>query len=167
MLYRYQKPLQEIYDEYLRKYQETGVKPYPDKLLALLLLQEKDKYEPLKVCEGEFYKFYKKQIDEKIEKVINDFHITKEDIISFIEQKGICYREEEYENDKIWFVFAEGFGSMHWAIMYHPSHTPEKVYDECYGCFHGQYKKENTNNRKRTLMRYKEKVRRKNGRQYN
>ena len=60
MLYRYQKPLQEIYNEYLEKYQKKGSIPYPDRLLALLLLQEKDKHEPLKVCEGEFYNFYQK-----------------------------------------------------------------------------------------------------------
>ena len=43
MKYRYQESLQEIYDKYKEKYKKTGIKPYPDKLLALLLLQEKDK----------------------------------------------------------------------------------------------------------------------------
>ena len=167
MLYRYQKPLQEIYNEYLEKHKQTGVKPYPDKLLALLLLQEKDKYKGLKVSEGKFYEFYKNQIDEKIDKVITDFNLTKQDIIGFIEQKGSYYEEENYEHDKIWHVFAEGFGTMHWSRMYHPSYTPEEVYEKCYNCFYGQYRKEFTNTRERTIKRYKEKVRRKYGHKHN
>ena len=151
MQYRYQKSLQEIYDEYLEKHKQTGVKPYPDKLLALLLLQEKDKYEPEYLVNGQFYIKYKNEIDEKIEKVITDFNLTKEDIINFIEQKGIYYKEENYEHDKIWFVFFEGFCAVISTQRWHPSYTNEKAYDECYGCFHGQYKKEKTNTRKRNL----------------
>ena len=163
MQYRYQKSLQEIYDEYLEKHRQTGVKTYPDKLLALLLLQEKNKYEPEHLVNGEFYIKYKKEKDEKIEKVITDFHLTKEDIINFIEQKGIYYEEENYEHDKIWFVFAEGFCAVISTKRWHPSYTNEKAYAEYYGCFHGQYKKEKTNTRKRTLTRYSKKRENKNG----
>lgn len=137
MKINHKKHLQERYDEYLEKHQETGLKPYPDKLLALLLLQEKENYEPLMVCEGEFYEHYQEEIDNKINKVIADFGITKEDIIHFIEQKGIYYREEKFEHDKLWFVFNEGFGAMHWTIMYHKEYSPEKAYYEYYNCFHG------------------------------
>lgn len=157
MLYRYQKSLKEIYNEYLIKYKNTGIKPYPDKLLALLLLQEKDNFEPLMTSEGNFYNVYKKEINEKIEQVISDFNLTKEDIIRFIEEKGLLYQEENYEHDKIWLVFASGFGVMHWSIMYHPSYTPEKAYDMCYNCFKGQYRKDRTNIRKKTLIKYNKK----------
>lgn len=163
MQYRYQKSLQEIYDEYLEKHKQTGVKPYPDKLLALLLLQEKDKYEPEHLVNGDFYNKYKKEINERIEKVITDFDLTEEDIINFIEQKGIYYKEENYEHDKIWFVFFKGFCAVINTQRWHPSYTNEKAYDEYYCCFHGQHKKEKTNTRKRTLTRYKQKRKNKNG----
>ena len=123
-----QNTLQEIYDNYLIDYQITGQRPHPSILLALLLLPEKDNYKPLKVCEGEFYQYYKQEIDNHIHKVIQDFEITKNDIINYIEEAGIFYEEKNYEYDKIWFVFCEGFGAMHWARMYHPSYTPEQVY---------------------------------------
>lgn len=172
MLYRYQKTLQEIYNEYLEKHQKNGIKPYPDKLLALLLLQEKDNYKPEQLVNEMFYKKYQHQIDEKINKVINDFHLTKEDIINFIEQKGILYREETYEHDKIWFVFSEGFSVVIGAMRWNPTQSPEQVYTEALECFHGEYRKEKTNTRKRTKEKYKEqvrlrKIRRKNGYKHN
>lgn len=168
MQYRYQKPLQEIYDEYKEKYNKTGEKPYPDKLLALLLLKEKDKYNPGHLVNGEFYNLYKKEIDAKIEQVINDFEITKEEIIGYIEQKGILYREERYEHDKIWFIFVNGFAVVIGTQRWDPSYTPEKAYEKA---FVENYK-EKTNTRKRTLSRYKEqlrlkKIRSKNGCKYN
>lgn len=128
--------LKTLYQNYLNEFKQTGIKPYPDRLLALLLLPEKDKYEPLKVSEGEFYRFYQQEIDEKINQVINDFQITKEDIINFIEAKGIFSCEENYESDKIWFVFSEGFGVMHGAIVYRPELSPEQIYKESISCFH-------------------------------
>ena len=167
MQYRYQKPLEDIYNEYLEKYQKTASRPYPDKLLALLLLQEKDNYEPEHLSNGSFYKKYKKEIDEKINKVIIDFNITKEDIINYIEQRGICYSEEEYEYLKTWFVFASGFTTVIGTQRWHPSYTPEEAYEKSYNCFYGQYRKENTNTRERTIKRYKEKVRRKYGHKHN
>lgn len=160
MIYRYQKSLQEIYDEYLLKHRETGVKPFPDKLLALLLLQEKDKYEPEGLVNGKFYQKYKKEIDEKIEKVMLDFDLSKEDIIQLVEERGIYCSLENYDYCKIWFVFCEGFICVIGTQRYNPSQTPEKAYDYCYNYFYGQYRKKNTNNRKRTLMRYEERVRR-------
>ncbi len=57
--------------------------------------------------EGKFYSRYKKEIDIKINKVIKDFNITKEEIVAYIKQT-IIYDEANYEKDKIWFVFAEG-----------------------------------------------------------
>lgn len=161
MKYKHEKTLQEIYNDYLKKHQITGEKPYPDKLLALLLLQEKDTYRTITASSGKFYRDNKQRIDEKINQVINDFDLTKEDIISFIEQKGIYHEEETYERNKVWIVFEKGFGTMHWSIMYHRNYTPEQVYNVCYGLFEGQSKKENTNakRRTRTLERYKQRGR--------
>lgn len=128
--------LQEIYNNYVTRFQTTGEKTYPDRLLALLLLPEKNNFEPLKVEEGKFYQRYQEEIDAKIEQVINDFHISKEDMIGYIEAKDIFYEEDNYEHNKIWIVFAEGFGLMHWSIMYHPELTPEQVYQEGINCFY-------------------------------
>lgn len=124
--------LAELYNQYLEHYKMTGEKEHPARLLSLLLLQEKDNYEPLMVEEGKFYSRYKKEIDIKINKVIKDFNITKEEIVAYIKQT-IIYDEANYEKDKIWFVFAEGFGNMHWGIMYRKDATAEEIYTACYG----------------------------------
>ena len=120
--------LAELYKLKLLKYKINGEKESPDKLLAMLLLPEKDKYEPLMVSEGKFYSKYKNEIDLKIEKVINDFEITDDEIIKYIEDKDIICND--FEQDKIWYVFCEGFGAMHWSLMYYPEMTPEEVYEK-------------------------------------
>lgn len=119
--------LLDLYDLKLEEFKSTGSRDKPEKLLALLLLPDMDKYESLMVEEEKFYKEYKVQIDKKISKVEQDFEITEEDIIHYIEENGVCC--DDFEQDKIWFVFCEGFGSMHWALMYHPEMKPEEVYE--------------------------------------
>lgn len=121
--------LNELYNLKLETYKKTGIKEHPSKLLALLLLPEMDKYEPLNCAEGLFYRTYKKEIDEKINKVENDFNITKEEIISYIEEIFVS-EEKHYNDDKIWFVFSEGFGALHWGLMYGKNNTPEQTYIE-------------------------------------
>lgn len=151
MIYRHQVSLQDLYNKYLEKHKQTGEKPYPDKLLALLLLQEKENYHPEHLANGAFYNKYKEQIDKKIEQVIKDFDLNKEDIITFIEKKGILYREETYEHDKIWFVFCEGFASVIGTQQWRPSLSPEQAYNDCYNLFFGQYRKEPKQKRKKAI----------------
>lgn len=119
--------LLDLYNLKLEEFKSTGFRDKPEKLLALLLLPNIRNYEPLMVCEGEFYEEYKLQIDEKISKVEKDFKITENDIIQYIEENGVCC--DDFEQDKIWFVFCKGFGAMHWALMYHPKMKPEEVYE--------------------------------------
>lgn len=52
-------------------------------------------------------------------------------MIQIVESKGVLC--EDYEHDKIWSVFAEGFGAMHWGLMYHREWSPEQVYVEYFG----------------------------------
>ena len=103
--------LNELYNVKLMEYKKLGVKDEPYKLLSMLLLPRKAEFEPLMVSEGKFYEKYKKNIDSMIEKVIKDFDITDEEIIWHVEKKGVLCNN--FEHDKIWYVFGEGFGLMH------------------------------------------------------
>lgn len=117
--------LLELYNLKLHEYKETGLKEKPSKLLAMLLLSEKDKYEPLRNSEGKFYEKYKEQINQKIKIVEQDFNLTYEDLIKYIEETVEC---NNYEEQKIWFGFAEGFGALHWGLLYQKEKTPEEIY---------------------------------------
>lgn len=87
----------EFYNKELETYHDTGERNHPSNLLALLLLDKKDEFEPLKVNEGEFYNVYKEEIDREIEKVTKDFNFSKEDFINYIEESLGSYEEEYYE----------------------------------------------------------------------
>lgn len=119
--------LKELYNLRLHEYKETGFRDEPYRLLAMLLLSEKDKFKPVNNSEGVFYKTYKKAIDDKISKVENDFDFTEEDIWTYLEKTGYT---DDYESDKIWFVFSSGFSALHWGITYHPNRTGEEIYSE-------------------------------------
>lgn len=121
--------LNELYAFYLSEYRVTGKHPQPNELLSLLLLPEKEKYSHTNCSIEEFYLYYKKEIDKKIARVMIDFNITKEEIIKYIEKTGICYKEEEYEEDKIFAVFIEGFEVVYWTNKYHPKFTPERAHN--------------------------------------
>lgn len=122
--------LEKLYNLKLYEYVETGLRDKPEKLLAMLLLPEKDCYKAMKKSEGEFYKKYRHKIDKKIAKVDKDFNFTKSDIINLIEEKGfLC---DDYDNDKIWLVYAEGFGALHWGRMYRKNASPEEIFLECF-----------------------------------
>jgi hypothetical protein len=123
--------LKKLYNLKLVDYKLNGVRDSPDKLLAMLLLPQKDNFLPLMVSSGEFYNKYKKEIDVKIERVIRDFEITNAEIVTYIEDKGVMC--QNFEHDKIWFVFCEGFDTMHWGLMYRKNKSPEQIYAEAYG----------------------------------
>ncbi len=119
----------ELYNLKLNEYKETGVRERPWKLLAMLLLSEKDKYEPLRNSQGEFYKKYKEEIDKKIAKVERDFNFTHEDIVEHIEKTVEC---DNFEEQRIWFVFEDGFGVLNWGLLYREEKTAEEIYSEYY-----------------------------------
>lgn len=121
--------LLEMYENYLLDFKKSGYHPHPANLLAMLLLPEKDNYEPLKVCEGAFYEKYKTEIDIKIKKVIEEFNISEEEIKLFIEMRDIITDAESFNHDMIWFVFAAGFGIMHGEMMYRPNQADYQMYD--------------------------------------
>ena len=118
--------LLEMYMNALAEFKQNGYHPHPANLLSMLLLTEKDKFEALLVSEGVFYKKYKSEIDRKISMVIDDFEISKQEIEAFIEANGVFV--DDFESDKIWFVFADGFGVMHGEMMYRPNQTAYQMY---------------------------------------
>lgn len=131
-IYQPKLKLPTLYNNYLIEFKQTGKHPHPAELLALLLISEKDNFLPLEVTTGELYQFYKEEIDAKIAQVTQDFQITKEEIIEYIEKTVISY-EKNYEQDKIWHVFCEGFGAMHHGIWYRPYNSQAKMYSDWHG----------------------------------
>lgn len=123
--------LMELYNLKLEDYKLNGTKDEPNKLLSMLLLQEKDEYEPLFTSSGVFYKTYKEKIDEKINKVIEDFEFSDKELHTLIEENGII--TDDFEHDKIWYIFCDGFGLLQWCLMYHPNMSPEGIYIKKYG----------------------------------
>ena len=121
--------LLELYNLKLDQFKRTGIKEKPWKLLAMLLLSKKNSFEALRNSQGEFYKKYKTLIDPEIDKVEKDFELTREEIIEHIEKTVVC---DDYEDQRIWFVFADGFGVLNWGLLYRSDKTPEEIYSEYY-----------------------------------
>lgn len=124
-----EETLLKMYSDYLEEFKRSGYHPHPANLLAMQLLPEKAKFEALRLDEGEFYEHYKEEFNSKIAQVTSDFNLDKREIIAFIESAGIFPTEARYEEEKIWFVFAEGFGIMHGEMMYRPQETSIEMYN--------------------------------------
>lgn len=122
--------IEKLYNLYLDYYKKTGYHPHPANLLALKLLLKRDEFEGLKVAEGEFYNKYKKSIDKSIQEVEIDFNINEEEIKSYIEEKCIIVSDDNYFHDKIWFVYANGFGVLHVNLMYTPEKNSLNIYSD-------------------------------------
>ena len=121
--------LLDLYNLKLNEYKKTGVRERPWKLLAMLLLTRKDEFTPLNTSEGEFYKRYKEEIDKEISRVERDFNFTHEDLVEYIEKLVVC---DNFEEQKIWFVFEDGFGVLEWGLMYMQDKSAEEIYSEYY-----------------------------------
>lgn len=122
--------IEKLYNLYLDYYKKTGYHPHPANLLALKLLLKRNEFKGLKVAEGEFYNKYKKSIDKSIQEVEKDFNINEEEIKSYIEKKGFYVCDDEYCHDKIWYVYAEGFGVLHKNLMYTPEKDSLNIYSD-------------------------------------
>lgn len=127
LMYENMGNLLELYNNSLEEFKQDGYHPHPANLLAMLLLPQKDRFEPLRVSEGVFYETYKAEIDSKISKVIYDFQISDQEIEAFMEEEGVL--ANNFDWGKIWLVFAAGFGVMHGEMMYRPNQTDSQIYD--------------------------------------
>ena len=125
-----EKLIKKLNSLYLNNYEKTGYHPHPSNLLALKLLIKCNEFEGLKIAEGEFYNKYKESIEKSIQEVEKDFNISEEEIKSYIERKGIFVTAENYSHDRIWFVYAEGFGVLHGSLMYTPKKDPLNIYSD-------------------------------------
>ncbi len=120
--------LTELYDAKRQKYVDTGKKEEPSKLLALLLLEKKEEFLPLEVEEGKFYHYYQEIIDKNIAKVNADFQFSDDDYKKLITEKLGYFEENSFEEDKLWQVFGEGIGALHWGLMYMTDKTGIDIY---------------------------------------
>ncbi len=121
--------IKNLYNLYKKHYTETGKREHPERLLALLLLSEKQKFSIMpNSTEGKFYESHRKIIDGAIQQVETDFEFTKKEYAKLITEQLGGFEESNYEEDKIWFCYSEGFGCVHWGIMYHKSEDETTIY---------------------------------------
>ena len=116
--------LDEQYKLYLNNFKKDRVHPHPSKLLALLLLPDKDKYLSLTGNLEEFYDYYYDEINNKINQIMNDFDLEDEDIMEYAYildiEDNIDYKKQ---------VFANGVIALLWGIMFCQNLSPEETYD--------------------------------------
>lgn len=115
--------LQELYNLKVYEYKTMGIKEEPSKLLAMLLLINKNNYKKISNFH-KFYDFYKKEIDEQILKVEKDFDLTEECIKQIIAE-NFCPAYET--RDKILYVYEQGISCLLWGIMDNKK-TSEEIY---------------------------------------
>ena len=128
--------LEEQYRYYLNQFREQGTNPHPSALLALLLLQDKDKYLSLSGNLEDFYNYYKNEIDKKINQVMIDFDLTKEDIIDYANAFVVNESDEiNYEETAFWNVFINGIIVLQWGIMFHQELSSEQIYNTFFTYF--------------------------------
>lgn len=121
--------VQDLYDVYKRYYEETGRKEHPAMLLALFLFSKEYSFDRMeRAIEGKFYEKHKGIIDEAIQQVENDFHFTIDDYAKIIIKRFNTFDKSKYERAKIWDCYAEGFGCVHWGLMYHNGEKVEDIY---------------------------------------
>ena len=124
------KNLTELYNYYLIKFKENGTHPHPSQLLAILLLEDKDKYFPMQVPTIEFNRVYKEDINRKINKIITDFNLSNEKLDNYLEESGKYFFGDTYEDNIIWIVFFKGVNVMHKAIIDNPNYNSIQLYNK-------------------------------------
>lgn len=138
--------LQNIYINYLRIYNESGIKPRIDEMLLIKLLQNINYFEPIKLSTKNFYKFYQRIITEILTNIKNDFKITKEDIEILKEENNIL------ENNDF-FLYEEVLEIFHTSILENKKISKEEIYYNYYYNKYGINLNDNQKSKKRLLSR--------------
>lgn len=115
--------LLELYNLKLNEFKETGLKERPWKLLAMLLLSEKDKYEPIINSNIELYK----EVNKKIAKIEKDFNLTNEDYDKFV---GYIEDIDDIREQNILDIFNAGIYALKYGISHMKKNTAEEIYSE-------------------------------------
>jgi len=115
--------LLELYNLKLNEFKETGLKERPWKLLAMLLLSEKDKYEPIINSNIELYK----EVNKKIAKIEKDFNLTNEDYDKFV---GYIEDIDDIREQNILDIFNAGIYALKYGISHMKENTAEEIYSE-------------------------------------
>lgn len=140
--------LQYIYINYLRVYNETALKPRLDEMLLILLLEERDCFEPLKVTLRDFYRFYQRIINEKIAKIKTDFNLTEEDIVEQKKQKEIQEKDE-------YFFIEDILEIIHNYTKDSSYVTPIEIYYQYYELLYGMNPIKREKNQSKVLSKFR------------
>lgn len=114
----------DLYQIKLYEYKKFGLRDEPYKLLAILLLIDKDNYTLLNESYIDFYLLYKKDIDKLIEKLENDFNFTQKDLKLYFKE-NVSF--DNYDGQKIRFVYAKALQVLIWGLI-HKEYSAEEIY---------------------------------------
>ena len=128
--------LNEIYEQYKDDYKKSGIRPHPAQLLAILMLQDKEKYKVPKLVSKtyDFYEVYCAQIIKNIDKVILDFDFKKEELIILscdgnkTLEEILRKDEDSYNYYKNRLAFKCGYQIVEWGNRYFPKTSPEEIF---------------------------------------
>lgn len=132
--------LSDTYINYIKTYNETGVLPNLNIIIALLLLDNKDKFYKDRQQEEpkDFASFCKQNqdlIESMIQKIIADFNITDSQLnILYLKiiPKGMKNQPDDTPKEKIWYIFLRGILEAFWANAQNPSWTKEMIFSSLF-----------------------------------
>ena len=107
--------LKDLYEEKLRRYQDTGEIEDPNSMLALLLLDKKDEFFPIDANIIHFYQDYHDVIEEDIYKIEKDFHL------------------DALEDDKFWQIYGRAIEILFDGVTTMSLTSGEDIYQYYYG----------------------------------
>ena len=139
------KPLKWQYNKYLTEYKKTGKRPHPAELLALLVLQDIDKYRPKngEYSSSEFDT--DPDFNNKIEQVIGDFQFSDSELY-YTYDKSLNLMNETYGDEKGKLtnpklknrIFCCVRSALFSGLINYPNSKPEEIYNELYFLVHGR-----------------------------
>ena len=156
--------LQKKYRQYLNRFKRDGKRPHPAELLALLVLQDIDKYRPKngEYSSSEFDT--DPDFDNKIEQVIRDFQFSESELY-YTYDKSLNLMNETYGDEKGKLtnpklkdrIFCCVRSTLFSVLINYPDSKPEEIYNELYFLVHGRLVP--IEQQKESLPKYKPKCR--------
>lgn len=122
--------LRDFYTKKLTDYKQTNNVDSYSKLLSILLLNEINRFNNPRCSSQAFYTRYKNVINEKINKIEQDFNITDEDYLKYFNSIGVEVRD--INKAKIKYIYEESIIVLQWAMIFCNDSTPEDAFEFCY-----------------------------------